>query len=224
MPRRKTIFVNNQFYHIYNRIVEKKEVFLQKRIVERAILTLNYYQYKNPVIKLSYFLSQSKQNQKLILNNLKQKNEKLVDIIAYCFMPNHYHLQVKQLITNGISTFISKFQNSFTKYFNTLNKRIGHLFEGPFKAKIILSEEEFIHINRYIHLNPYTSFLVKDINNLKNYSWSSILEYLNKQRGGFCNKEIIFSYFKTKKRYWKFLADQADYQRKLNQIKNLLLE
>jgi len=138
-------------------------------------------------------------------------------------MPNHYHLQLKQLIDNGISIFISKFQNSFTKFFNTLTNRFGHLFESQFKAKIILNEEEFIHVNRYIHLNPYTSFLIKDIEDLKSFLASSLPEYLNEKQG-FCEKSLILSHFKNLKDYWQFIKNQADYQRKLNQIKHLIFD
>jgi putative transposase len=138
-------------------------------------------------------------------------------------MPNHYHLQIKQLVNNGISVFISKFQNSFTKFFNTLINRSGHLFESQFKAKIILNEEEFIHINRYIHLNPYTSFLIKNIEDLKNYFASSLPEYLDEKQG-FCEKSLVLSHFKNLNDYWQFIRNQADYQRKLNQIKHLTFE
>jgi len=223
MPRRKTPLVNNQFYHIFNRTIDGKEIFINKKIIKRTIITLFYYQYQNPPLRLSYFLEKSKEEQEKIWEVLKQKNEKLIDIIAYCFMPNHYHFQLRQLVKNGISIFISKFQNSFTKYFNTLTNRTGYLFESQFKAKIILNEEEFIHINRYIHLNPYTSFLVKDIEDLKKYYASSLPEYL-KEKYGFCNKSLILSRFKTIKNYWRFIGNQADYQRKLNQIKHLIFE
>jgi len=138
-------------------------------------------------------------------------------------MPNHYHLQLKQLVKNGISIFISKFQNSFTKYFNILTNRTGHLFESQFKAKIILNEEEFIHVNRYIHLNPYTSFLITDIKDLKSYFASSLTEYFDEKQG-FCKKSLVLSHFKNLKDYWQFICNQADYQRKLNQIKHLTFE
>ena len=223
MPRRKTPLVNNQFYHIFNRTIDGKEIFKNRKIIKRAIIALFYYQYQNPPLRLSYFLEKSKEEKEKIWETLKQKNEKLVEIIAYCLMPNHYHLQLKQLVKNGISIFISKFQNSFTKYFNILTNRTGHLFESQFKAKIILNEEEFIHVNRYIHLNPYTSFLITDIKDLKSYFASSLTEYFDEKQG-FCEKSLVLSHFKNLKDYWQFICNQADYQRKLNQIKHLTFE
>lgn len=223
MPRRKTPLINNQFYHIFNRTIDGKEIFTNKKIVKRALTTLFYYQYQNPPLRLSYFLEKSKEEQEKIWETLKQKNEKLIEIIAYCLMPNHYYLKIKQLVNNGISVFISKFQNSFTKFFNTLTNLSGHLFESQFKAKIILNEEELIHINRYIHLNPYTSFLIKNIEDLKNYFASSLPEYLDEKRG-FCEKSLVLSHFKNLNDYWQFIRNQADYQRKLNQIKHLTFE
>jgi len=223
MPRRKTPLVNNQFYHIFNRTIDGKEIFKNRKIIKRVIIALFYYQYQNPPLRLSYFLEKSKEEKEKIWETLKQKNEKLVEIIAYCLMPNHYHLQLKQLVKNGISIFISKFQNSFTKYFNILTNRTGHLFESQFKAKIILNEEEFIHVNRYIHLNPYTSFLITDIKDLKSYFASSLTEYFDEKQG-FCEKSLVLSHFKNLKDYWQFICNQADYQRKLNQIKHLTFE
>jgi len=81
-----------------------------------------------------------------------------------------------------------------------------------------------VHVSRYIHLNPYSSFVVKDLKDLEKYLWSSLSEFLAPEKGGICQKEMILNYFKTPEAYKEFIFDQADYQRKLDQIKHLLLE
>ena len=99
----------------------------------------------------------------------------IVDIGAYCLMPNHFHILLQQLQDNGISTFVRKLLNSYTRYFNTKNERIGPLFQGQFKAVRVESDEQLLHLTRYIHLNPLVGYVVKD---LRNFEWSSYLDYI----------------------------------------------
>ena len=103
-------------------------------------------------------------------------------------------------------------------------ERIGHLFQGQFKAVKIDSEEQLLHISRYIHLNPYSSAVVKDLNALQKYEWSSLPEYLNKVLFCLCSKKNIIGNFKNKESYKKFVLDNADYQKELENIKHLTLE
>lgn len=145
--------------------------------------------------------------------------EKLVDIICYCLMPNHFHLLLKQVAENGISKFISQISNSYTKFFNTKNKRIGPLLQGAFKAVLIENDEQLLHVSRYIHLNPVVSGIV---NTLEKYPWSSYQEY--KIGSIFCKTEEILSFFKTKTEYLEFLNDQIEYGKSLEFIKHNLLD
>lgn len=119
---------------------------------------------------------------------------------------------------------MSNFQNSYARYFNTKSKRISPLWQGQFKAVRIEDDNQLLHISRYIHLNPYTSFVVKNLKALLQYQWSSLSEYLNPATGGICSKEIILSQFGNLDDYQKFILDQADYQRRLEGIKHLILD
>jgi len=222
MPSRTIPLIINQIYHVFNRSVERIPIFTNIKAAKRAIDTIAYYRFEHLPVRLSYFLVWPEIKQKELLKQLEQENKTLVTIICYCFIPNHFHFLLKQNQENGISKFLSKFENSFTKYFNTINKRKGHLFLGQFKAVRIETDERLLHLTRYIHLNPYSSFVVKNIADVLSYKWSSLGEYLNKE-DGFCDKEIILSKFK-KISYLKFISDQADYQRKLETIKHLALE
>ena len=139
-------------------------------------------------------------------------------------MPNHFHLIIKQVVENGISKFIGNVTNSYTRYFNTKNERVGPLFQGKFKAKRIETEEQFFHLSRYVHLNPYSSYVVKTLEDLENYPFSSLPEYLGKVQTNFCTKEVILENFKNKTEYKRFLFDQVDYQKKLEEIKHLTLK
>lgn len=115
----------------------------------------------------------------------------------------------------GISKFMSNFANSYTRYFNTKSKRKGPVFEGKFKAKRIETDEQLLHLSRYIHLNPHSSFVVKNLKELESDPYSSFPEYIQETDTSFCNKEIILGHFWDTVSYKEFVFDQADYQREL---------
>ncbi len=212
MPSRTTPFVNGQYYHVYNRGTEKRPIFNNRADYNRFMKTMHYYQLEGPKPKLSNFFKY-----KLFEPNY---NKKIVDITSYCLMPNHFHFLLKQLRDGGITEFVSKLSNSYTKCFNVKNKRIGPLFQGEFKSVIVQSDEQLLHVSRYIHLNPLVSYLVKD---LDSYEWSSYLEYINGDKG-LCAKEDILSFFKSHAKYKQFVLDQGDYGEKLELIKHQILE
>jgi len=220
---RKLVFANNEIYHIFNRGVEKRPTFTDKRELNRALLTLDFYQCAKPPIKLSKFLVISKDEQIKFFEKLKKDYEKLVEIVCFCLMPNHFHFLLKQKMEKGISTFISNLTNSYTRYFNTKHDRIGPLFEGVFKAVRIESEEQLVHTSRYIHLNPVSSFLIKP-EELKEYQWSSYPELLGLSDKNLVTKDLILNFFPSIEVYKKFVLDQVDYARQLELIKHLTLE
>lgn len=224
MPtNRKLVFANDEIYHVFNRGVEKRPTFTNKWELDRALLALDYYKFANLPIKLSKVLILPNDEQTQLLKDIKKDNEKLVEIICFCLMPNHFHFMLKQKVENGISIFASNFTNSYTKYFNTRNERVGPLFQGIFKAVRIVSEEQLIHVSRYIHLNPVSSFLIKP-EELEDYAWSSFPEYLNLLDRNIASKDIVLSFFASLEKYKKFVLDQVDYARKLEEIKHLALE
>ena len=104
-------------------------------------------------------------------------------------MGNHFHFLIKQASDNGISKFMANFTNSYTKYFNTKHQRVGPLFQGVFKAVHVDSDEQLIHLSRYIHLNPVMGFVIK-AEELKDYKWFSYPNYIGKQDVEFIEKQI----------------------------------
>ena len=223
MPGRKFPLVKNYFYHIYNRGVELRPIFTNKREYQGFTKLLDYYQFKDVPNNYSSFKRLKKKTRNNLLAELKKDGIAYVDIIAYCLMPNHFHLLLKQNTENGISNFLRKVQNSYTKYFNKKNERVGHLFQGRFKSVIVENEYQLLHLSRYIHLNPYSGAVVKNLKGLIHYSWSSLPEYIT-QIDGFCKKAIILNAFGNKQKYQEFVFDNADYQKELETIKHLTLE
>jgi len=212
MAYRKIPLVTGELYHLYNCGVEKRNIFLNRRDYRRFLETVKFYQYKDTPAKFSQFITPP---------GWKNQGVNLVKIICYCLMPNHLHILVKQVLDGGISIFMSRLENSYTKYFNTKNKRIGHLFQGAFKAVRIENDEQLLHVSRYIHLNPFVAEL---IDNLEDYEWFSYPEYIYQHKDDICQKDIILSFFKSIEDYKKFVTDHADYARALEKIKHLAID
>ena len=219
---RNPVFANGEIYHVYNRSIEQKPVFTDKKECLRATITLDYYRFQSLSFKLSKALILNLDERKNYFSNLKN-HKKIVEILAYCLMPNHFHFLIKQESKNGIKKYISDFSNSYVRYFNTKRERTGPLFQGAFKAIRIESDEQLIHVSRYIHLNPATSFLIKE-NELDSYPWTSLPEYLGITESFICNKEPVLNLFPSIKAYRKFVHDQISYARELDSIKHLTLE
>ena len=223
MPGRLNPLVTDEIYHVFNRGINHQPTFLDKLEFKRARLILDYYRFNNLPSKLSKFLTLHTDIRKDIMDNLRKENDKLVEILAYCLMPNHFHMLIKQLKDKGISKFLANIQNSYTRYFNTKRERDGALFLDQFKAVLVKTDAQLTHVSRYIHLNPYTSYVVKDFEALLTYPWSSLPEYLANSPK-ICDLSIVFSLFKNPQAYKSFLQDQADYQRELHKIQHLVLE
>lgn len=222
MAYRKTILATGEIYHVYNRGVEKRPLFLTKWDYHRFLEIINYYRFTNCPVKYSYFKLMSNDKKEDILKNLQETSGKWVEVLAFCLMPNHVHFLLKQLEENGISKFMAKIQNSFSHFFNVKQERVGHLFQGAFKAVRIESDEQLIHVSRYIHLNPVSSYII-GFERLEDYEFSSYPEYIGKKTG-FCDIKQVIAYFKNPDDYKRFVKDQADYQLQLDNIKHLTLE
>ena len=213
-----------EIYHVFNRGISSQPTFFDNRDFQRFFNATIYYQNCQLPMKLSLFLTSSYENREKFIQESLFKNDFLVENLCYCLMPNHFHFLLKQLKEGGISRFISNLTNSYTRYLNAKKKRNGPFFQGRFKAVRIETNEQLLHVSRYIHLNPLTSYVVKEKVDLENYIYSSLPEYLGKTKRDICQKEIILDQFKVKELYKEFVFNQADYQRELEVIKHLVLE
>lgn len=149
----------------------------------------------------------------------------MVEIYTFCLMPNHFHFELKELEKKGIQKFTSNLQNSYAKYINVKRQRTGALFQEQFKAVRIDSDELFIHVARYVHINPHVSFLVKDMEELENYPWSSLGSYLGINSSfGFLETNFLQKFYSSKEKLARFTFDQADYQRRLKEIEHLFID
>lgn len=221
MPsNRNIVFANGQYYHVFNRGVEKRPTFTTKYEYIRAKDTINLYRFGDLPIRYSKYLALNKEKKEKFLAELNE-NQLQIEIIAYCLMPNHFHFLLKQRRDNGVVKFVAKFTNSYTKYFNTKHERVGPLFQGVFKAVHVEDDEQLLHLSRYIHLNPVMGNIIKN-EELRNYPWTSYQNYLNLVDNKMVSTEEIRSFFKTPMDYEKFVMNEADYQKQLRLIDYLL--
>lgn len=151
------------------------------------------------------------------------RGSKSVEIVSYGIMPTHIHLTLKQLVDDGISKYMSRVLNSYSKYFNIHHLRKGPLWESTFKSVLVETDEQLLHLTRYHHLNATSAGFVKIP---EDWAYSSYNEYLEVSNDtyadGFCDfKEIITL---NPKQYKKFVDDRIDYQKKISSIKHLLFE
>ena len=182
------VFASGYFYHIFNRGVEKRDIFLDKRDYLRFLETLDFYRLFPTPTKLSDF----RRNKNKYMKNVQQ--DEIVKLYCYCLMPNHYHLLVQQLEESGITNFLRKLSDSYTKYFNTKYERIGPLFQGTFKARSVETDEYLLYLSKYIHKN---SFLLKMWKG-KIYPFSSYNHYLTGEIHPFCDTQFILNNFNRK--------------------------
>lgn len=219
---RKDLLVVGQVYHIFTKSIAGFKIFNNESEFSRMRSTVHYYQREKPPVRFSKFIesARAENNHPDETIPLSDK-EKLVEIIAYCLMPTHLHLILKQLKENGISTFMSNILNSYTRYFNTKIDRKGPLWEGRFKNVLVETDEQLLHLTRYIHLNPVTAYLV---NKPEEWPASSYREYISKinDNDRICKYNDILEIEPIS--YRKFVEDRASYQREMATIKELLLE
>lgn len=224
MPGRNIPLVTEEVYHVFNRGIAGQPIYHDKRDYQRFLNLIKYYQNIHPFPRYSKFLNLSHEMRNAVLQKLRSQSNFLVDIFGFCLMPNHFHILLKQRHEKGTSLFLSNLTNSYTRYFNTKQKRIGPLFQGKFKAVRIEDDEQLLHVVRYIHLNPYTSSLIKTIAELKTYPYSSIQDYILQKDYQITDTDQVLSHFKNIKSFLSFTFDQAEYQKQLGFIKHLILE
>lgn len=223
MPVRKIPLVTDHYYHIFNRGVNRSPIFSQAKDYYRFLSLINYCRYTNYPLKFSQFKNCSQDRREEISKKLK---DPFATFVAYCLMPNHFHFVMQQKRDEGISAFMNRLLTSYTKFFNKKYDRSGPLFEGRFKAVLVETDGQLAHLVRYIHLNPYSSALVKKPVDVLSFQYSSMPEYLNRQTAfTICEeKQIVVSQFPKEGQFEKFTLDQADYQKRLHDIKHLAQE
>jgi len=223
MGTRKSPLANGLFYHVFSRSIAKFIVFNNENEYSRLLKLLGLYRYANFNHKYSGFIKLGARMQQEIVNKMQKENHVLLEVVAFCIMPTHIHLLLKQATDNGISKYINRTLNSYTRCFNKKHRRAGPLWESRFKSIPVPDDEQLLHLTRYIHLNPTSADLVK---RPEDWQFSSYGEYINhsstKNKKHLCDFRKVIDL--TPKQYKKFVNDRKSYQRELSLIKSTLID
>jgi len=197
MPAKHSVkqYLANGHYHIYNRGVEKRKIFQDKQDYAVFLSYIKTYLQPKDIDSLRNKLGNPEINWQeksqiikiLNLNNFHGE----IQLLAYCLMSNHFHFLVKQKSANSIDNFMQSLTTRFVLYFNKKNKRIGPLFQGIYKAVLVDTDEQLLHLSRYIHINP------KHISSRLNLEdcYSSYADYIGKRETDWIKTDLILSYF-----------------------------
>jgi len=210
-------FAPDEFYHIYNRGTEKRNIFMSRSDRDRFLALLYLANQSEPVdLKL--------QGSTLLEIVEQRSGMPLVEIIAYCLMPNHFHLLIREIEDGGISKFMQKLTTGYTMYFNKKNDRNGSLFQGRFKATHVDNDRYLQYLIAYIHLNPiklieskWKEVGIADQPRaekfLESYTHSSYLDYLGKKRseGIILTHEALSEYFPSGTDFKTFVTEWLTY-------------
>lgn len=215
---RKVKLANGEYYHILNRGVDKRAVFLDEEDLERFLQSMQEFNTLEPIGSI-YELKARRKNEKFGNPVSKDKIE-MVSFICYCLNPNHYHLVLKQLVDRGIEKFMHRLALGYSKYFNSKYKRNGFLFQGPYKVSHINSDSYLLHVSAYVNLNNKVHEME---NMLYRSSWE---EYFNNTQGRikFCEKDIILNQFSNPEKYKNFAEESLESIRERKELEKLLLE
>jgi len=216
---RKDPFITGEYYHLYNRGIDKRIIFKSKKDYERFMMLLYVSNSNEEFFRLDNLINQQhkKFNQILALN----KSEPLVSIGAWCLMPNHFHLMVKQEVDGGITRFMRKTGVGYSMFFNIKYQRKGSLFGGLFKSKLIGENDDYMkQLFGYIHINPLDiefpdwKYEIKKATSdmrkfLAVYPYSSYLDYVgvNRIEKNILNPENFPNYFQNAQSFENFVGD-----------------
>lgn len=222
MPHKNTVkhFIENGIYHAYNRGVEKRKIFLDDQDYRVFLHLLKYYlspadrKADHPIVKTG--------NLNLLRPRPLKNLENEVELIAYCLMPNHFHLLLKQISIDGMTKLLRRIATTYALYFNRRYKRVGYLFQGHYKAVLIDNDPAFLHISRYIHLNPQelTRLTRMDLVNLARYPYSSYSYFLGLKNAAWLKPKLVLSLLNTS--YQDFVEKFADNPEKI--IKEVIID
>lgn len=167
MPAKNTLklYANDSYYHLYNRGVNKVVIYNDDQDYRVFLHYLKTYLTPKDYDALNLILANPTSPPHIKSEALKELNLKnfygKIILIAYCLMPNHFHLLVHTKEGHDIEYFMRSLMTRYTKYLNQRNKRIGPLFQGRYKAVLVESDEQLLYLTRYIHRNPLEAYLNK---------------------------------------------------------------
>jgi len=178
---RNGLLAPGEYYHICNRGVNKQVIFHDIGDYYRFLFLIIYFQSSTTFPQLNRLVKEFVQHPMLDIGEDVIK-KRTVELVAFCIMPNHFHLILKEVEEGGISSYMQRVLNAYGKYYNTKYERSGHVFQGPYRLVHIEDDRQMRHTSAYIHRNP------REIKNWFKkehlYPWSSYQDFIGKNRWG----------------------------------------
>ncbi len=206
MPIRHIPICTGQWYHIYDRGVDRAPIFRSEADYQHLYDALDYYRFRSVPVRFSYYLELSIKRREQIQTELRI-TDPLITVGAFAYMKTHFHLLVKQCMDDGIHIWLHKALDSYTRYMNTKYYRVGPLCQSMFQLQPIDSDEQLIHTSRYIHLNPVAAGIMS-IESLEQYPWTSYPIYLGSKSQCIDPSEIL-PLVGDPEQYRSFVKDHA---------------
>jgi len=197
-------FAENAFYHVYNRGVDKRPIFMEENDMHRFFEGMSLFNNSNSIGSLERKMASSRHGVSTVSTESTGSEDRLVNFVAYCLNPNHFHFILEQISEKGIERFMHKLGMGHSKFINAKYRRSGALFQGSFKAIHLDSDTYLLHASAYINLNNRIHKYEPGI--LTKSSWK---EYVVEENDhGFCKKDLVLEQFKDRKSY-KVFAEES---------------
>lgn len=201
---RKIEFSTGEYYHVFNRGVDKRQIFLNEDDVSRFLQSMREFNVTEPIGSM---YENSFKNSLGGSTAKSGKEDRLVELVGYCLNPNHYHFILRQISDKGIEKFMHRL-GGYTWFFNKKYNRSGSLFQGRYKAVHIDSNEQLLHTSVYVNLNDKVHSLGVSTAKLVRSGWGEYSPDSKKDvQSGFCNTDVILSQFKNRDAYKRFAED-----------------
>lgn len=241
MPRRKEQLITGDIHHIVMRALDDNLIFKDTNDYFRGIFSIYEFNNSKPVTIFIRRRDRKVEKKKEKLSDfgsptVLDERDKFVEVFAFCFMPNHIHLLVKQIKDGGVSKFMQKVGIGLSKYFNKKYQRKGHVFQDAFKSVRVENDRQLMTVFNYIHVNPISlcepgwkekgiGDINKSIEFLENYKWSSYQDYIGKKNfPSVTERDFLFESMKDAGGCKEAVKNWLEYKNNITQNNGLFLE
>ena len=204
--KRKEAFATGEYYHVYGRGNDRRNIFRDQRDWTRFLFLVLYFQSGTPFYNLGRHISHFIKHRAFGVPDERRRellNTRVTELAAFCLMPNHFHLIAHESREGGISSYMQRILTGYTTYFNTRYRRSGHLFQGPFRSVRVKDNNQLLYLSTYIHKNPRGLARWKDKEH--EYPYSSLQDYVRDNRWGkLLERDIILSQFSAPEEFRTF--------------------
>jgi putative transposase len=193
-----------EYYHLFNRGVNKQVIFHDNRDYARFLFLILYFQTEIKFPQVGRHIDKYVKSRAFDIEEVDEvvKNRK-VELVSFCIMSDHFHLIIREISEGGISSYMQRVLTAYSKYYNTKYQKSGHVFQGPYRFIHVEDNEQLLYLSTYIHRNPRE--ILKWLGKEDQYEWSSYQDFIieNRWRGLLLN-DIVLGQFKSKEKYREF--------------------